>query len=250
MAEADTRVILGCSIGEQPGESAIAIVYREVEPVGKPETFISRIYSRTRRVNAPADKDEIGTRQALRHIYAVRHLERPPGELVDVIARVTKLLVSISEEETEVVVILDVTGVGHPAFAYMVNEIRDLEKPMRCAAREIVVSNALGGSGENGDGALVVPRRDLISAGKLAFSRSLLKVAPRLKLAGLLRDELGSFTRKALKTDAMDPWKLGTNDDLVLATTIALYISERFFRTAPYAEDVFEGTPFDSTGGG
>jgi hypothetical protein len=220
--------------------------------VGKPETFVSRLFKRGRPPNAPATKVEIGTQQALEHVYHVRHLERPKGNLADVIRRVVRLLVEIRYESEETVCVLDTTGVGHPAFSYMVREIGelDLAKPLYISAREIVVSNALGGSGENGDRALVVARRDLITAGRLTMRTQTLRVAPKLRLADVLREELGTFTRKPQKTDVTDPWRLGSNDDLVLATVAALYVSERFIYTPSHVdlEDALQGTPFDSSG--
>ncbi len=252
MGKTDTRVILGASIGEQPGESAVAILYREIQPVGKPEVFATRRYKRGRSHNGPADRDEIGIQQALEHVYHVRHLERPKGDLADVIRRIIELLVSVRREGEQTICIVDATGVGHPAYAHLVGEIRalELDSPMYVTAREIVVSNALGGSGKNGDNALVIPRRDLISAGRLTLASKKLRVAPKLKLANVLREELGSFSRKAQKSDVMDPWRLGANDDLVLATTVALYASERFLHTtrAVELEDTLAGTPFDSEG--
>jgi len=252
MAETDTRVLLGASIGEQPGETGVAILYREVQPVGAPEVFVSRLFKRGSRKNRPATKDEIGGQQALEHVYHVRHLERPKGDLADVIRRVVRLLVEIRYESEETVCVLDTTGVGHPAFSYMVREIGelDLAKPLYISVREIVVSNALGGSGENGDRALVVARRDLITAGRLTMRTQTLRVAPKLRLADVLREELGTFTRKPQKTDVTDPWRLGSNDDLVLATVAALYVSERFIYTPSHVdlEDALQGIPFDSSG--
>jgi hypothetical protein len=252
MAETDTRVLLGASIGEQPGESGVAILYREVQPVGAPEVFVSRLFKRGSRKNRPATKDEIGAQQALEYVYHVRHLERPKGDLADAIRRIVELLVSVRDKGEETICILDTTGVGHPAFSYMVGELGelDLDPPMYVAAREIVVSNALGGSGKNGDNAIVVPRRDLISAGRLTMAARKLRVAPKLKLADVLREELGTFTRKPQKTDVMDPWRLGSNDDLVLATVSALYAFERFLHTPSVVdlEDALKGTPFDSSG--
>lgn len=234
MSEMDSRIILGASLGEQPGETGIAILSRVVQPVGAPEVFVSRLFNRgDRRKNRPATKDEIGAQQALEYIYNLRHLERPKGDLVDVLGRIVELLVSVRDEGGELICILDSTGTGYPAFAYLVGEISELglDPPMRVSAREMIVSNALGGAGQNADGAIVAPRRDLITAGRLTMASKKLRVAPKLKLADALREELGSFSRKPQRTDIADPWRLGSNDDLVLATVCGLYASERFLHT-------------------
>jgi hypothetical protein len=75
-----------------------------------------------------------------------------------------------------------------------------------------------------------VPKRDLVAALEVPFHTGELKVAERLELWRVLREELLNFRRKLdLRTahDSYEHWRESDHDDLVLATALACWAVKR-----------------------
>jgi hypothetical protein len=75
----------------------------------------------------------------------------------------------------------------------------------------------------------LVPRRDLVSSALLLFEQEQLKIAEGLDLAATLSGEFQDFKPKAPREE-LEGWRLGRNDDLVLAVALSVWAAERFLR--------------------
>jgi hypothetical protein len=113
--------------------------------------------------------------------------------------------------------------------------------------RDVAARLAAEVSEHHGDGALVgavlmaayvqdeegggwmVPRRDLVSLALLLFEQEQLKIAEGLDLAGTLTAGFAGFKPSAPKEE-LEGWRLGRNDDLVLAVAMSVWAAERFIR--------------------
>ena len=74
-----------------------------------------------------------------------------------------------------------------------------------------------------------VPKRDLVSAARVAFQAGRLKIAATLPHAETLTRELQTYQVKiSLDTahDSYGAWREGAHDDLVLALCLALWTGE------------------------
>jgi hypothetical protein len=88
-----------------------------------------------------------------------------------------------------------------------------------------------------------VPKRDLVSAVQVPLQNGTLKVAPGMALASVLEKELLNFRMKidpATAHDSYSHWREGDHDDLVLATSMALWFRE-YVRQAEVEERVTMG---------
>ena len=242
--------IAAVSLGEGPGQTGLCVVHREERQLGKPYGFAKERFDRYGRQvkGRAAERDDLVTRVDLETLYSVKHLERPEGSLSDVLRRLLVILANLEGDERPVGAI-DLRATGYPAFREFWRMADDAD--LGVVLMPAVVSNAMGNSGgKNSEGAFVIPRANLITAGHLAFSTARLRVAPLLRLASTLRTELNEFTRKPMPANIDDPWRLSTNDDLVLATTLAVYAGEMMPRRKHREIDPWEGTPLaDGTGG-
>jgi hypothetical protein len=75
-----------------------------------------------------------------------------------------------------------------------------------------------------------VPKRELVSAAQSALQGKRLMIAPAMKEAKTLRQELSTFKVKintASVTESFEAWRSGEHDDLVLAVCLAVWFGER-----------------------
>jgi hypothetical protein len=115
---------------------------------------------------------------------------------------------------------VDKTGCGAPVY--------DLFKREKMPAR-IVPVVITGGSEVTRDGTTVrAPKRDLVSAVSVALQTGKLKFSEELALTKILTAELQNFKAKISDAGrdsygAANDWRTGSNDDLVLALSLALF---------------------------
>jgi hypothetical protein len=158
--------------------------------------------------------------------YALRHLERWPLRTAypDIVADVVRRYAAPPLAGTTLVV--DRTGVGVAVF--------DLLRRARPKAR-LVPATITGGAqtacGE--DGCWSVPKRELAGVLQVLLGTRRLKVSPALPLAKALSKELATFKVKvniATGGESFEAWRERDHDDLVLATALAAWYSERAAR--------------------
>jgi hypothetical protein len=150
--------------------------------------------------------------------YDCGHLERVPlgtpyPEQVDRIAD----LIADLREIGHVRVLVDGTGVGRP--------IVDLLRPRVGKMTAVTITGGNSVSLRN-RGEICVPKRDLVSAVKLALQAGRLRIGSDLPEADVLIRELLAFEAK-ITTSGHDQyeasWREGEHDDLVLALALAVW---------------------------
>jgi hypothetical protein len=115
---------------------------------------------------------------------------------------------------------IDKTGCGAPVY--------DLFKREKMHAR-IVPIMITGGDSISRDGDTVrVPKRNLVSHVSVALQTGKLKFSEELPLTKILTAELQNFKAKISTAGhdsygAANDWRIGSNDDLVLALSMALF---------------------------
>jgi hypothetical protein len=115
---------------------------------------------------------------------------------------------------------IDKTGCGAPVY--------DLFKREKMPAR-IVPIVITGGDQVTRDGETVrVPKRDLAAGVSVALQNDTLKYSDELALTETLKDELKNFKANTSTAGrdsygAANDWRVGNNDDLVLALAMALF---------------------------
>ena len=160
--------------------------------------------------------------------YQVRHLERPPlgtpyPDVVELVAARLRMLPPKSAR-----LVIDATGVGAPVV--------DMVRRADLGGTPIVAVTITGGNAAHRDGhrAASVPKRDLVSTLQVLLQSGRLKIAEGLPLARLLSVELLNF-RATISLSGHDSYaagadaawrEAGTNDDLVLAVSLACWVAE------------------------
>jgi hypothetical protein len=116
---------------------------------------------------------------------------------------------------------LDYTGCGRPVF--------DMFQDAKLSCRLIGVS-IHGGDKVHREGRQVrCPKRDLVSVVQVLLQSGRLKIAKTLPEAKTLEKELQNFRIKIdplTAHDSYSAWRESQHDDLVLATALALWLSE------------------------
>ena len=152
-------------------------------------------------------------------IYHVRDLKRYPlGTPYTTIVGAVKDTIRHPNIQPNLLLI-DNTGVGRP--------ISDLFRQAGIYFGAITIT---GGDRVSRNGICInVPKRDLVSTLQVLFQTNRLKVAGDLPEAKLLVEELLNFQVKIspLGHDSYGCWREGTHDDLILATAMACWASEK-----------------------
>ncbi len=168
-------------------------------------------------------KDEI-TKLDCRYLKRWR-LRTPYPQIVrDVVQIVNSLDPALSSTRGRPVLAVDKTGCGAAVV--------DLFKAEKINAelRPIMIT---GGSKVTiEDGTYRIPKRDLVSCVQVALQNRTLKIASQLPEADTLTRELANFKAKISDAGndsygAGDDWRIGNNDDLVLAVAMAIWNADR-----------------------
>lgn len=209
--------IAGADLGQSNDPTAICII--EAHGTKQTVEVPVRRYSQVLASWAWTSRQE--TIETAPATFQVRHLERPPlGTSYPAVAeRVRALLVELGEPCT---VAVDATGVGRA----VVDIMRELGLP--------VLPIVITGGNEVGaldDGTLTVPKPNLVSIVAVGLQTGRLRIAKDLRLAELLATELQDFrVRVTPSAHAVYSAREGRHDDLVLATALAMWTADAWFR--------------------
>jgi hypothetical protein len=223
----DVMRIVGVDLGQQRDFTAITVIERGYVPAGK--LYNAHYWYKGRETYA--------AREPVKLEYHVRHLERPAlgTSYVDVVERVIELLKSLAELDEELVLTVDMTGVGRPVADMLkarLNEWLEQDRDGYLNAAWITITGGDSVTKAEGGG-LRVPKRDLASAPLVLMQNKQLKIAEGLQLADALKRELLNFKVKiniATGHDSYEAWREGDHDDLVLAVAMACWCGERYLR--------------------
>jgi len=226
--EADFYV--GLDLGQSKDYTAIAVVE---QALWLPEAAAWQIVAPEHGWVSPAALGRIQREQARsfwrerpsRPGLSVRHLERFPlgTSYPDIVRRVTGLLATAPLADAAVTLVVDATGVGSPVV--------DL---LHEAGLAPIATTITAGSSAlfDGNGAVTVPKRDLVSAMAVLLESRRLKIAEGLPEAATLVKELQEFKRRITPAghEQMASWRESVHDDLVLAVALACWWREWYFR--------------------
>ena len=152
-------------------------------------------------------------------IYHVRSLKRfPLGTSYMDIVKIVKTTTKHPNIQPNILIV-DNTGVG--------TAISDLFREEKLDFLPITITGANRVTKDGRD--IRVPKRDLVSTLQILLQTKRLKIAGDLHEAQTLIDELLNFQVKISLSghDTYGAWREGTNDDLVLATSLACWASEK-----------------------
>lgn len=138
----------------------------------------------------------------------------------DIVRDVHVIMRDLKATACEVYLIVDATGVGRPVVDMF--ELEGLDP--------FALTYTAGHDVTKGDKPreFNVPKRDLVSAVKVALQKNLLRIAAGNPLTDVLINELKQFKVKInLKGhDSYEAWRGSDHDDLVLATAMAVWASK------------------------
>ncbi len=209
---------LGLDLGQANDYSALAIAERDREPPYRGQYSVNGIPTLP-----PAPEPAT---------YALSWLQRfplktPYPAIVGEVATLVRQLAA-RKPIPHLRLVVDATGVGRP--------VTDL---LRCEhlPASLVEVTITGGDEVTQDGsAYRVPKRDLVSTVQVLLQGERLKIAQALPEAATLTRELLNFHVKineATAHDSYGAWREGTNDDLVLATALAVWHGEQDWQRLP-----------------
>jgi len=210
--------IVGVELGARMENTAISVTERVYVATG--ERFNAMQYDHR------AGRQTLESREKATVEYRVRHLERrrPPVLYRGVAERVAELVEAVGD----CVVAMDLTRTGRPVHSLIMKAIHEATKDAGFSVKHcpIAVTGEFGAVSHSPDAGWLVPRRDLVSSALLLFEGNQLKIAEGLDLAATLSGEFQDFKPKAPR-DELEGWRLGRNDDLVLAVALACWWARR-----------------------
>ncbi len=211
--------IVGVELGARMENTAISVTERAYVLASPGERFTAARYDHR------AGRSRLEARERVSLEYRVRHLERrsPPVRYKGVAERVGELAKAVGE----CIVAVDLTRTGRPVHTLIMRAVD--ESGVRVSYCPITVTGEHGAVSHSPDVGMLVPRRDLVSAALLLFEQEQLKIAAGLDLASTLTSEFEGFKSRAPKEE-LEGWRLGRNDDLVLAVAMSVWAAERFLR--------------------
>ena len=151
--------------------------------------------------------------------YHVRNLKRfPIGTSYPRVVNAINTVTTHPDIQPNLLVI-DATGVG-AAISDMFRQDDQYFIPVIITA---------GNQANCSQGTLRVPKRDLVSTMQVLLQTEKLKIAGSLPESQILIDEVLNFQVKISVTghDSYGAWREGTHDDLILATSLACWASEK-----------------------
>jgi hypothetical protein len=119
---------------------------------------------------------------------------------------------------------IDHTGVG--------KAILELFRDDEVDAKVVPITVTAGASAVYGEGTWLVPKKDLVGELQVLLQGRRFHFPPTMPFADMLMKELLNFQVKLTPTanDAITLWREGRDDDLVLATAIAVWAGEKFLK--------------------
>jgi hypothetical protein len=160
--------------------------------------------------------------QALERFFAVRHLERFPAgtAYLKIIERLIEMFHLPPLRRTDLV--FDLTAVGGPVAALF--RYAEIEGTSRCVT--IVPNEAVN---KMNTFPYQISKKHLVGLMQLVLQTGRIKIAPGLEHADTLLDELANFRIRPGATipDPLNDWRIGPQDDLLLAMAIAVWEAER-----------------------
>jgi hypothetical protein len=222
MSTPDPLPLVSVELGSTSEPSAVTVVERTVEPTGE------RSIRRMMRAGEPV----MTAVEEVTASYQVRHLRRfsAPYKYVSVAAHVAEVV----DHFTECLCVVDITRTGRPTYSMIRNAVKRNTLAARLTYFPVTVSFQAGGVTHSTGSGFVCPRRDLVSTSLNLFEAGTLQIAGGLELSSLLVEEFVSFRPSRDPREDLEGWRIGKNDDLVLAVSLACWVAETYVRRERY----------------
>ena len=240
------RYVVAADLGQANDPTAVAVVERRLVPAGEKRQHTWREAG----VGFEPERLRFEVRQPVEQFYDVVRLDRVP--LRTPYAKVAKGLVKLVEEfhaahvegadedhaggPVHVGLALDATGVGRAVLEMVYKEVRER---IRRGEPHVLWRPVVATGGDTvtaGDGFYRVPKRDLVSAGIIAYQNGRVRVG-KLRHRDVLEGELQNYRLKQNAVsghDAYGPLREGQHDDLLFAACLGLWTFERGVRKQEY----------------
>lgn len=157
-----------------------------------------------------------------RNHYAVRHLQRWLGvDYPSICEELRPMLATLTPPPT---LVGDETGVG----LGVLQVFRKARLPV-ANVRGIIITAGHAAT-TRPQGSFTVPKKELVAHTQSALQGGRLAIAPSLKEAKILRQELANFKLKiniATGSESFEAWRQGQTDDLVLAVCMGVWFGDQ-----------------------
>ncbi len=232
----DVRYMISADFGQTYDHTAVAVIERRLVPVGEryQDYYVEQGGSRDgRRVYE--------VRQNVEQHYDVIRLDRVPLRtsytkvakgLVKLLKEFHKVHVEADDYDGQPVTVglaIDEGGVGKAVRDILVKEIEESIDRGRMRIHFLPTTVHGGTATTTGQGWIHTPKKDLISAGLVAYQNGLLRVG-KLRHRDTLENELKNYRLKqniATGHAAFEPLRSGQHDDLLFATCLGVWAWEQ-----------------------
>jgi hypothetical protein len=249
----DLRYMISADFGQINDYTAVAVIERRLVEVGEPYQFVGGQH-------LPPRRRIYETRQNVEQTYDLIRLDRVPlrTPYTTIASGIVKLIKEMHRRHLE--------ELGTDIESAVIRHPRDPSKPLRVglaideggvgkAVRDILIKEMVeglekdrpkvhflpvtvhgGANTTHAGGFYHVPKRDLISAGLVAYQNGKLRVG-KLRHRGVLEEELANYRlRQNLATGnvAFEPLREGQHDDLLFAVCLGGWAWEYGTRKIKY----------------
>ncbi len=237
------KYMISADFGQTHDYTAVGVTERVLVPVGVPYN-----YSYTRGGVETPERRVLEVRQDVEQHYNLIRLERVPlrTAYTKIAAGLVKLLQELYRAHIEakdyvggsvtVGLAIDEGGVGKAVRDILIQEVNEGITHGEPYVHFAPVTVHGGANTHVGDGWIHTPKRDLISAGLVAFQNGRLKVG-RLRWRPTLEEELANYRLKqniATGHTAFEPLREGQHDDLLFAVCLGIWTWEQYTRKVEY----------------
>jgi hypothetical protein len=244
--ENNPKYLISCDFGQINDYTAVAVTERRLVEVGERYQHVGGEHL------PPGTRRTYETRQNVEQTYDLIRLDRVPlrTPYTTVAQGIVKLIKEMhrrhaeelggdiegaavrhprdSSEPLRVGLAIDEGGVGKAVRDILIKEmIEGLEKG-KPKVRFLPVTVHGGANTTHAGGFYHVPKRDLVSAGLVAYQNGKLRVG-KLRYRDVLEEELANYRLKqnlATGNVAFEPLREGQHDDLLFATCLAIWAWE------------------------
>lgn len=222
--------VVGLDLGKERDPTAMVLLEKQLSEVEKQvkeyERRGGRLIEGKLFDDNEAEKRRLRSVRGVKYEYVARHIERFPlgqpwGAVVD------RVCEAMSDERLveDSQLVIDYTGVGSVVF--------DMFRGSRPAVHGILFT---GGEKATLEGAVWhVPKQDLVALLQVAVQNQMIHVPKSVSQGPLLAQELQNCTQRITKAGSTrygtPDWREQEHDDIVFATAIALWYSEKGHRT-------------------
>lgn len=232
----EIRYMISADFGQTHDYTAVGVTERVLVPVGE-----SYNHSYMRGGEDGSQRRILETRQKVEQHYNLIRLERVPlrtpyttiaGGLVKLLEEFYRQHTSSKDyfgREVAVGLAIDEGGVGKAVKDIIRKEIAENLERGKPHVHFLPVTVHGGANTTTGDGWVHVPKRDLISAGLVAFQNGRLKVG-RLRWRKTLEEELANYRLKqniSTGHTAFEPLREGQHDDLLFTVCLGCWAWEQ-----------------------